>query len=67
MDHRDLAWRKSSFSEPGQCVEVAQSGGLTLVRDSKNPAGPILTFNRGEWAAFLAGANAGEFAPDALA
>ena len=33
-------WRKSSLSgEAGQCVEVARAG---AVRDSKNPAGPVL-------------------------
>lgn len=35
-------WRKSSFSgsNGGSCVEVANS--LGAVRDSKNPAGPVL-------------------------
>lgn len=33
-------WRKSSFSQnDGACVELGGSGG---VRDSKNPAGPVL-------------------------
>lgn len=35
-----VAWRKSSFSGgTGECVEVASVG---AVRDSKNPAGPVL-------------------------
>lgn len=40
------AWRKSSFSNGGggNCVELAQTPDLGAVRDSKNPAGPILTF-----------------------
>jgi hypothetical protein len=40
----EVAWRKSGFSaENGQCVEVA--GTLGAVRDSKNPAGPVLHAN----------------------
>jgi hypothetical protein len=35
-------WRKSSYSQPngGECVELAPT--LDAVRDSKNPAGPVL-------------------------
>lgn len=51
----EVAWRKSSRSgETGQtnCVEVA-FGGTVAVRDSKNPAGPILTVSPVAWRAFL--------------
>nr|WP_240772595.1 DUF397 domain-containing protein [Nocardia sp. CS682] len=56
-------WKTSSYSESGsQCVEVAfLDGGRVGVRDSKNPGGPALVFTRGDWAAFLACANRGEF------
>jgi hypothetical protein len=59
----DLVWRKSSFSYGnGECVEVAVlAGGDVVVRDSKDPGGPMLEFSRGELAAFLAGVKAGEF------
>jgi hypothetical protein len=57
-----LRWRKSSFSGQGDCVEIAGlPGGGAAVRDSKDPDGAVLTFTAGEWAAFLAGAKAGEF------
>jgi hypothetical protein len=36
-----------------------------FVRDSKDPDGPVLTFNAREWEAFIAGAKAGEFDPRA--
>jgi hypothetical protein len=42
-DMKDARWRKSSFSggTNGNCVEVTfDCGGL--VRDSKNPKGPVL-------------------------
>jgi hypothetical protein len=57
-------WRKATQSGPdgGNCVEVAVlSGGHRGVRDSKNPAGPVLIFTPGEWSAFINGAKDGEF------
>jgi hypothetical protein len=46
-------WRKSSYSGSGNnCVEVAQSLGSCLVRDSKNPDGGHLTLTPGDWKAF---------------
>lgn len=58
-----LEWVKSSFSgNNGNCVEAAVlPGGGRALRDSKNPSGPILTFSADEFAAFIAGAVAGEF------
>lgn len=45
-------WRKSSYSgQQGECVEVADLTSQIGVRDSKNPAGPVLTFDRGAVAA----------------
>jgi hypothetical protein len=39
------SWRKSSFSlANGDCVEVAVTADAVAVRDSKNPAGPMLEF-----------------------
>lgn len=62
-----LRWRKSSFStgdgNGDECVELAvlPDGGVAM-RDSKLGSGsPILTFTRGEMAAFVQGAKAGEF------
>ena len=55
------AFRKSTASATGACVEVAVYGDGVLVRDSKNPTGPRLEFNAQEWVAFLAGVRSGEF------
>jgi hypothetical protein len=52
----DLRWRKSARSggNGGECVEVADNlPGLVAVRDSKDPAGPVLTFTPAAWTAFL--------------
>jgi len=57
-----VSWRKSSFSNTnGECVEFAPVAGGVLIRDSKNPSGPVLTFTQGEWRAFLAGVRHAEF------
>ncbi|MFF4223170.1 DUF397 domain-containing protein [Streptomyces abikoensis] len=60
IDLNGLAFKKSSYSGNNtNCVEVAPlpDGRATAVRDSKNPAGPILVFPAGRWAAFIAKAN----------
>ena len=55
-------WHKSSFSDNGSCVEVADlADGGRLVRDSKDPASPVLRFTAVEWDAFIRGVMAGEF------
>ena len=55
-------WIKSSLSfSNSNCVEVADGGSTVLVRDSKNPGGPVLRFTPDEWSAFLRGVRNGEF------
>ena len=57
MELTGARWRKSSRSGPneGACVEVADNlPGRVLVRDSKDPVGPALTFAPTEWRTFLA-------------
>lgn len=63
MDGREAApaWRKSSRSTSGACVEVAPQRDTILVRDSKDPQGAILTFDRPAFAAFILGVAHGEF------
>ncbi|WP_344973881.1 DUF397 domain-containing protein [Streptosporangium fragile] len=69
-------WRKSSLSGSGQnCVEVrladtastaaeptTDADRLFLVRDSKDPDGPVLSFTPSEWDAFITGIKGGAFA-----
>lgn len=55
-------WRRSSYSNNGTCVEVADlPDGGRMVRDSKDSASPVLTFTHAEWDAFVQGVKAGEF------
>ena len=50
-----MTWRKSTRSNgSGDCVEVAGNlPGVVGVRDSKDPAGPVLTFTPAAWTRFL--------------
>ncbi len=50
-----LKWRKSSRSQNGSdnCVEIANLPGVAVVRDSKNPAGPVLVFGSAGFTGFL--------------
>ncbi|MBE3001296.1 DUF397 domain-containing protein [Nocardiopsis sp. HNM0947] len=50
-----LAFRKSSYSERNNCVEVADLPGGSAVRDSQNPAAGHLEVPASEWRALLAG------------
>ena len=68
MDLSGAAWRKSSYSggNGGQCVEVATitsnpdaSETMCAVRDSKDRAGPVLTFGAGSWRRFTGQVKAG--------
>jgi hypothetical protein len=50
-------WRKSSYSSGngGDCVETASSVAGVLVRDSKDPHGPVPSFAPGQWREFTIG------------
>jgi hypothetical protein len=51
----DCTWRKSSYSGGNagdECVEVAYAQAVR-VRDSKNAAGPELTFSVEAWQGFI--------------
>ena len=56
-------WRKSALSNPtGNCVELAPlADGGVAVRNSREPAGPVLVYTRAEMVAFLGGVKNGDF------
>lgn len=51
----ESAWYKSSYStgNGGECVELATAADGIRVRDSKDPAGPVLTVTAEAWAGFV--------------
>ncbi|HET9254281.1 MAG TPA: DUF397 domain-containing protein [Pseudonocardiaceae bacterium] len=58
-----VCWIKSSYSGTGggNCVQVAHlASGHRAVRDSKNPAGPVLILPLAGWATFTAGVRSGD-------
>jgi uncharacterized protein DUF397 len=48
-------WRKSTYSgtNGGQCVEVADTEGAVMVRDTTNRNGETLAFGTAAWTTFL--------------
>lgn len=53
-DVNELTWRTSARSGGGSCVEIATDGKYVYMRHSKDPAGPILTFDREAFGDFIA-------------
>ena len=56
-----IGWRKSSYSQSGECVEVGQRTGMIVLRDSNKARGPVLRYTAEEWESFVRGIKAGEF------
>ncbi|MZF87473.1 DUF397 domain-containing protein [Streptomyces sp. SID5643] len=48
-------WRKSTYSgdQGGDCVEVAETSATIAIRDSKTPAGPVLTLDPAAFTTFV--------------
>ncbi len=67
IDFSGARWRKSSYSNgQANCVETAaigQDGRFVAVRDSKTPAGPVLTFQPRAWRRFTTSVKAARTAP----
>ncbi|MEU3887050.1 DUF397 domain-containing protein [Streptomyces sp. NPDC029041] len=52
----EMQWRKSTYSgdQGGQCLEVAEAPDTTVaIRDSKTPAGPVLTLDPASFTTFI--------------
>lgn len=62
MGQADVVWRRSTHSNgEGNCVEVARIGAAFATRDSKDPEGPVIMFDKRAWVDFLIGLKADEF------
>lgn len=49
----EASWRTSSYTQQQNCVEVADTPGLSAIRDTKNRDHGYLTFESPEWHAFV--------------
>jgi hypothetical protein len=56
-----MSWKKSTRSGSNGCVEVNLALPEVGVRDSKDPAGPVISFAPGSWHAFVEQVRAGRF------
>ena len=63
IDLSTARWIKSTASQSnGACVETTSvRTDEILVRNSRDREGPVLSFTKAEWVAFVAGVKAGEF------
>lgn len=50
---RPTNWRKSSFSQNGDCIECAYDEGYVYIRDSKSSSGVTLKIAFSEWQVFI--------------
>ena len=53
MDLEGARWRKSSFTEQGECVEVALISDTAAIRDTKNRTGGTLTVPESAWRSLI--------------
>jgi hypothetical protein len=56
----EIKWRTSTASNGTNCVEVAFTDQVILVRDSMNRSGAMLSVPPPAWRAFIAAARAGQ-------
>jgi Domain of unknown function (DUF397) len=57
---RWAGWRKSSLSMAnGNCVEAASNGTAIAIRDSTDPAAPMVAYEARAWRAFVTAVKAG--------
>lgn len=56
-----LAWRTARNCDSGACVQVAASGPMIMIADSKTPDAPALSYTVAEFREFILGAKNGDF------
>lgn len=61
LDHKSLTWRTALSCEGGACVEVTADRNLILIRNSRQPSGPLLEYTPEEWHEFVSGIKKGDF------
>lgn len=57
MSQSSRAWRRRSYcgsaGNGGDCVEIAFTGSVAALRDSKNGGGSVVVVDQAQWTRFL--------------
>ena len=59
--NNSLTWLTALSCESGACVEVAANQNTILIRNSRQPDGPLIEYTPEEWHAFVSGVKKGDF------
>jgi hypothetical protein len=57
----DLNWRSPRMCDSGACVKVARHGDSVVFGSTAEPGGPVMSYTKAEWDAFLIGVKCGDF------
>jgi hypothetical protein len=61
LGHKSLIWRTALSCDGGACVEVAADQNSILIRNSRQPSGPLIEYTPEEWHEFVSGIKKGDF------
>lgn len=61
LSHKSLTWRTALSCDGGECVQVAADQNVVLMRNSRQPGGPLLEYTVEEWHEFVSGIKKGDF------
>jgi predicted secreted Zn-dependent protease len=61
LSHDSITWHTALSCEGGACVEVAANQNTILIRNSRQPDGPLIEYTPEEWHAFVSGVKKGDF------
>jgi Domain of unknown function (DUF397) len=56
----ELSWRVARRCNGGACIRVAATGDGVVIGNSQ-PDGPVISYSRAEWTAFVEGIRQGDF------
>jgi predicted secreted Zn-dependent protease len=59
--HNSLTWHTALSCDGGACVQVAADQNIILIRNSRQPDGPLVEYTSEEWHEFVSGIKKGDF------
>jgi predicted secreted Zn-dependent protease len=61
LGHNSLTWLTALSCNGGACVQVATDQNSILIRNSRQPDGPLVEYTPEEWHEFVSGVKKGDF------